>query len=90
MRRQSSSTCDNSGLGRESSRAERLPKIACMRRMLNDRQLSAELEVDGGINPENAGDIIRAGADVLVAGNSVFKTGEGIGGALKRLRQATA
>jgi len=79
----------NPGFGGQSFIPSALPKIAGMRRMLDDRGLSAELEVDGGISPDNAGEIVKAGADVLVAGNSVFGAKEGIGGAMRRLRQAT-
>jgi ribulose-phosphate 3-epimerase len=78
----------NPGFGGQSFIASTLPKIAGMRRMLDDRKLSAELEVDGGIGPDNAGKIVKAGANVLVAGNSVFKAPEGIGAAMQRLRQA--
>jgi len=78
----------NPGFGGQSFIASTLPKIAGMRRMLEDRKARAELEVDGGIGPDNAGEIVKAGADVLVAGNSVFKAREGIGGAMQRLRQA--
>jgi ribulose-phosphate 3-epimerase len=78
----------NPGFGGQSFIASTLPKIAGMRRMLDDRKLGAELEVDGGIGPDNAGKIVKAGANVLVAGNSVFKAPEGIGGAMQRLRQA--
>jgi len=55
------------------------PKIADMRRIIDDRKLSVELEVDGGINSDNAREIVKAGADVLVAAHSVFKAKEGTG-----------
>ena len=45
------------------------------------------LQVDGGVDPTNAGDITAAGADVLVAGNSVFSGGK-LGHAIRRLRKA--
>ncbi|MBE0431694.1 MAG: ribulose-phosphate 3-epimerase, partial [Dehalococcoidia bacterium] len=80
----------NPGFGGQSFIPATLPKIAGVRRMLDDGGLGAELEVDGGINADNAGEIARAGADVLVAGNSVFKAKEGISGALRRLRDAVA
>jgi ribulose-phosphate 3-epimerase len=79
----------NPGFGGQSFIPATLPKIANMRKILDDRGLSAELEVDGGINAENAPDIVRAGANVLVAGNSVFRAQEGISGAMRRLREAT-
>ena len=78
----------NPGFGGQAFIPATLPKIASMRRSLDDRKLNAELEVDGGISPDNAGEIVKAGADVLVAGNSVFKAEEGISRALQRLREA--
>jgi ribulose-phosphate 3-epimerase len=80
----------NPGFGGQSFIPETLPRIANMRKILDDRRLSAELEVDGGINADNAPDIVKAGADVLVAGNSVFRAEEGIRRAMQRLREATA
>jgi ribulose-phosphate 3-epimerase len=79
----------NPGFGGQSFIPETLPKIAAVRRLLDDRGLAAELEVDGGINADNAPDVVRAGATVLVAGNSIFRAKEGISGAIRRLREAT-
>jgi ribulose-phosphate 3-epimerase len=80
----------NPGFGGQSFIPETVPRIANMRKMLDDRGLSAELEVDGGITADNAPDIVKAGANVLVAGNSIFRAKEGIGRAMRRLREATA
>jgi len=80
----------NPGFGGQSFIPATLPKIADMRKILDDRGLSAELEVDGGINADNAGDIVKAGANVLVAGNSIFRAKEGITRAMQRLREATS
>jgi ribulose-phosphate 3-epimerase len=80
----------NPGFGGQSFIPETLPRIANMRKILDDRKLSAELEVDGGITADNAPDIVKAGADVLVAGNSVFRAKEGISRALQRFREATS
>jgi len=80
----------NPGFGGQSFIPSTLPKVVEIRRILDDRKLGAELEVDGGINASNAAEIVRAGADVLVAGNSVFKAEEGISGALRRLRAAVS
>jgi ribulose-phosphate 3-epimerase len=79
----------NPGFGGQSFIPETLPKIASIRKLLDDRALPAELEVDGGINADNALDIVSAGANVLVAGNSIFKAPEGIDEAIRRLREAT-
>jgi len=79
----------NPGFGGQPFIPETLPRIANMRKILDDRGLGAELEVDGGITADNAPDIVKAGANVLVAGNSVFRAKEGISRALRRLREAT-
>jgi ribulose-phosphate 3-epimerase len=79
----------NPGFGGQAFIPATLPKIAHIRKVLDDRGLTAELQVDGGINAENAADIVRAGANVLVAGNSIFRAKEGISGAMRRLREAT-
>jgi len=52
-----------------------LDKIAEARRMINDCGRDIDLEVDGGVNPETARQVIAAGANVLVAGTAVFKDG---------------
>jgi len=80
----------NPGFGGQSFIPETLPRIANMRKILDNRKPGIELEVDGGVNAENAPDIVEAGADVLVAGNSIFRAEEGISGAMQRLREATA
>jgi len=50
-------------------------KIADIRRRITDTGRDIDLEVDGGITPENAAKTIAAGANVLVAGTAVFKRG---------------
>jgi len=80
----------NPGFGGQSFIPETLPRIANIRKILDDRGLSADLEVDGGISADNAPDIVKAGANVLVAGNSIFRAQEGISQAIQRLREATA
>jgi len=80
----------NPGFGGQSFIRATLPKIADIRKILADRNPSAELEVDGGINADNAREIVKAGADILVAGNSVFRAKEGISRALQRLREVVS
>lgn len=50
-----------------------LDKITLLKKMREEQQLNFDIVVDGGINVENAFSIVTAGADVLVAGSSVFK-----------------
>ncbi len=60
------------GYGGQSLIPETLEKVAALRKERERRGLSFEIEVDGGINASNAADAVAAGADVLVAGSSVF------------------
>ena len=60
------------GFGGQAFMPSMLPKIAELRRIIDDRGLQCELEVDGGVYPDTAKLCIQAGADVLVAGNGVF------------------
>ena len=76
------------GFGGQAFILETLPKIANLRKILDEKKLIAELEVDGGITIDNAPRIVKAGADVLVAGNSVFKAKEGVTQALRKIREA--
>jgi len=62
----------NPGFGGQSFIASCLPKIAALRREIDRRGLQVELEVDGGVKPDNIGRIAAAGADVFVAGSAVF------------------
>ncbi|MFO1088590.1 MAG: ribulose-phosphate 3-epimerase [Hyphomicrobiales bacterium] len=60
----------NPGFGGQSYIEAMTPKIAAARQLIGSRPI--HLEVDGGITPKTAGEVIRAGADVLVAGSAVF------------------
>ncbi len=60
------------GFGGQSFMADQLPKIRELRSMIDLAGLSCDIEVDGGIAPDTAPLVIEAGANVLVAGSSVF------------------
>jgi len=62
----------NPGFGGQSFLRSVLPKVAAIRKMIDERGLTIDLEIDGGITPETAPEAIAAGARVLVAGNAVF------------------
>jgi ribulose-phosphate 3-epimerase len=62
----------NPGFGGQKFIYQSLNKIRQLRGMLDERNISAHIEVDGGIGLQNAEAIVQAGADVLVAGSSVF------------------
>lgn len=62
----------NPGFGGQAFIPSALRKIRELRRRIDDRKLSVEIEVDGGVKPENAAEIAGAGADILVAGSAVY------------------
>ena len=64
----------NPGFGGQAFIPEALPKIRAVRALVAGRDIL--VEVDGGVTPDNAGALAAAGADVLVAGSSVFKGGD--------------
>jgi ribulose-phosphate 3-epimerase len=64
----------NPGFGGQKFIQHTLEKIKQLRKMINERKLKVQIEIDGGVTLENAPSIIAAGADVLVAGNTVFKS----------------
>lgn len=66
----------NPGFGGQSFIEACLPKIQSLRAMLDKRGLDTELEVDGGVKPENIARIAHAGADVFVAGSAVFESSD--------------
>ena len=61
-------------------------KIRALRAMIDERGLSVKIEVDGGINPQTAVQCVKAGADVLVAGTSVFRASD-VKEAIEALKQ---
>ena len=66
----------NPGYGGQKFIPYTLEKINQLRKMIDERGLKVQIEIDGGVTVENAPSIIAAGADVLVAGNTVFKAAD--------------
>ena len=62
----------NPGFGGQQFIASSLQKIAELRRMIENRNLSTLIEVDGGINEDTIADVARSGADIFVAGSAIF------------------
>lgn len=60
------------GFGGQKCREDCFEKVRALRKIITERGLSVHIEVDGGITAENAPKAIEAGADILVAGSSVF------------------
>lgn len=66
-----------------------LDKVRTLKQEITQRGLSVLIEVDGGVNPSNAAQLCKAGADVLVAGTAVFGQSD-YGEAIKALQSQVA
>ena len=75
----------NPGFGGQDFIYEMLHKIRQVRGAVRERGLDCEVEVDGGINRETAPLVVEAGANVLVAGSSVYDAKEGVAAAIRNL-----
>lgn len=64
----------NPGFGAQSFIPYSIQKIKDLRALITEKKSSAKIEIDGGVSLQNAKEILDAGADVLVTGNSVFNS----------------
>ena len=78
----------NPGFGGQKLIPSTIQKVQQMRRILDQRGIQAELEVDGGINSETAARAVEAGAQVLVAGSAIFNPWVPVGEAMESLRRS--
>ncbi len=62
----------NPGFAGQSFMSEVLPKVTELRKMINDKKLKIDIEIDGGINFETAPHAVKAGAKILVSGTTIF------------------
>jgi len=62
----------NPGFAGQSFMSEVLPKVTELRKMINDKKLKIDIEIDGGINFETAPLAVKAGANILVSGTTIF------------------
>jgi len=77
----------NPGFGGQSFIPSMLGKISNLSDIMSNYEDKIELQVDGGVKPENAGDIKESGASILVAGSAVFDSKD-YKKAIKSLREA--
>jgi ribulose-phosphate 3-epimerase len=77
----------NPGFGGQKFIRGSLRKMEALAKTRETRGLSFRIEVDGGVAPDTVADVVRAGAELLVAGNAVFGGGD-IAGNISRLMQA--
>jgi ribulose-phosphate 3-epimerase len=78
----------NPGFGGQTFIGSMMDKIVRLRKILDDKQVKAELEVDGGITASIAPKVAKAGAEVLVAGAAIFNSKLGAAKALQEIRRA--
>lgn len=63
----------NPGFGGQKFIPQMLSKITRLRNMITERNLSVDIQVDGGINPVTGREVVAAGANILVAGSAVYQ-----------------
>jgi ribulose-phosphate 3-epimerase len=64
----------NPGFGGQQFIPHTIHKIKELRKMIDEKGLNVLIEIDGGVTLENAASMVDAGADVLIAGSTVFKS----------------
>jgi len=74
----------NPGFGGQELIPETLPKIAHIRQMFSSRNLHCDVEVDGGIHEATVPLVVKAGANLLVAGSAVYNQHESVAQAMER------
>ena len=78
----------NPGFGGQDFIPEMLPKITRLRKVITERGLRCDIEVDGGIHESTAPLAVKAGANLLVAGSAVYNDKESVAQAIARLQNA--
>ena len=80
----------NPGFGGQSFIKDMKSKIAELRAMIGNVRGHVDIEVDGGINPDTAAHAVQAGANILIAGTSVFQHPAGVKAGIDELRESLA
>ncbi len=80
----------NPGFGGQKFIPPVLDKVRRLRRMIDERGLDVRIEIDGGIDRTNIGEITAAGAEIIVAGTAVFGVGDAAQGVRDLLAASTA
>lgn len=78
----------NPGFGGQEFIPTAIDKVRRLRRMIDQRGLSVRIEIDGGIGPKNINKVVEAGAEIIVAGSSIFGA-EDPEEAVRQLHEAT-
>ena len=80
----------NPGFGGQAFIEAMLSKISRMRALIDERGLTVDLQVDGGISATTAASVARAGANVLVAGSAVYNDRMSVAESIARIRRSIA
>jgi ribulose-phosphate 3-epimerase len=78
----------NPGFGGQRFIPDALKKVRQLRELRERENYTFRIEIDGGIGPENIGDVVRAGAEILVAGTSVFHSADPAAAVRSMMHQA--
>ncbi|MDO4793292.1 MAG: ribulose-phosphate 3-epimerase [Filifactor alocis] len=79
----------NPGFGGQSFIPQSIEKIRRLKRMIEEKGYEIDIQVDGGVTAQNIAEIVDAGANILVAGSSIFGK-EDVGAAVRELRAAVS
>jgi ribulose-phosphate 3-epimerase len=79
----------NPGFGGQSFIGTMVDKLRRLRRNIDERGLSVQIEIDGGIDESNIGEIVESGANIVVAGSAVFGKGEPSGAVRNLIERGT-
>ncbi len=79
----------NPGFGGQSFIPEALTNIKQLKKMIDDRNLNVEIQVDGGVKVDNVAEVYGAGADIVVMGSAFFNS-EDYAGTVKAVRERCA
>jgi ribulose-phosphate 3-epimerase len=64
----------NPGFGGQKFIPRTVHKVMDLKKVVRERGLSIDIEIDGGITPDNVGELCKAGVDIVVAGSAIFST----------------
>ncbi|MBP3928622.1 MAG: ribulose-phosphate 3-epimerase, partial [Peptostreptococcaceae bacterium] len=66
----------NPGFGGQSFIDSMIDKIRELKAIVDEQNLNIDIQVDGGIKPSNVADVVKAGANVIVAGSAIFNSSD--------------
>lgn len=77
----------NPGFGGQKFIKSAYEKISSMKRLIDSKGLTIDLQVDGGVGPDNIGRVVKSGANIIVAGSAIFNSKD-ISAAVKKMKDA--